>query len=196
VKRLCKVFSALGFFLVLSANTLFAQPYSIDEFGNGTRTVFFPNPPRPGPLPVQVASDPTGGITSSPVLIYTLEANVAAGDVALMAPDGTTIVDLLRFFTPAGGQSSEVIFYSRIGGGAPADVGIPSTVNPARINAVSPQTVWSPGRNQPGSVFAAPVFEDFTYTIFITDVPEPSAAALLLVSAGVWAYARKQKGHS
>ena len=180
---------ALTFILVASASTLCAQPYTFDESGNGIQYFFF----QPRPLPFEVMPDPTGGITTSPVLIYLLGQPVVSGDVALMEPDGSTVADLLRFFTPAGGTTSDVIFYSRADGLTPtlADVGIPYSADSIQISEVRPTTLWAPDLGQPGAgngVF--PVFDVFRYSV-TTEVPEPSLVPLLLVATGVWLMAGK-----
>ena len=166
--------------MAVSAGTLFAQPYNFDENGNGIQFIAL----NPAPMTFEVAPDPTGGINTAPVLIYSLGAPVFSGDVALMEPDGSTISDLLRFFTPAGSANSDVIFYSQVGNTL-AGVGIPYSANPVRISEVSPDTFWSPGGNQPGATTlgALPVWTFFRYDI-TTTVPEPSSSALLLVSIG------------
>jgi len=176
----------LSFALVVSANTLFAQPYTFDENGNGIQLIAL----NPMAMPFEVAPDPSGGISTSPVLIYSLGAPVVSGDVALMEPDGYTISDLLRFFTPAGGVNSDVIFYSQVDNTL-AGVGIPYPANTVQISEVSPETTWFPGRNQPGAttLSALPIFELFRYGI-ITAVPEPSSLVLVLVASGVWFVAR------
>lgn len=141
-------------------------------------------------MPFAVAPDPSGGISTSPVLIYSLGAPVVSGDVAFMEPDGSAISDLLRFFTPAGGVNGDVIFYSQVDDTL-AGVGIPYSANPVQISEISPETFWFPGRNQPGATTlgALPTFEFFRYGI-ITAVPEPSSTVLLLVPTGVWLAAR------
>jgi hypothetical protein len=188
MKRSFKAVIVSSFTLALSASMLFAQPYSLDENGNGIQYIAF----NPFPLPSEVAPDPTGGITTSPVLIYSLGAPVVSGDVALMEPDGSTIADLLRFFTPVGGENSDVIFYSQVNTTL-AGVGIPYSATPVKINDVSPATVWDPDQNQPGAttLTALPVYESFQYTIYnIVPEPEPSSMALLLVASGIWLAAR------
>ena len=194
MKKSCKAMFVLSFILAISDNTLFAQPYSFDENGNGIQDIAL----NPMPLPFEVAPDPSGGISTSPVLIYSLGAPVVSGDVLLMEPDGATIAGLLRFFTPAGGVNSDVIFYSQVDDTL-AGVGIPYSANPVQISEISPETFWFPGANQPGATTwgAVPVWTSFQYNI-ITTVPEPSSTALLLVSTGVcltvWGF--RQKGPS
>ncbi len=87
VERFCLV---IVFILAVSASPLHAQPYTVDGNGDGTLSAFF----TPYPMPFQVTSDPTGGITRSPVLMYSLEFPVVSGDVALTNAAGT-ITDLI-----------------------------------------------------------------------------------------------------
>jgi hypothetical protein len=191
VKKSCLAKVAVSLLLAASAGPLFAQPYTFDDNGNGTQFIAL----NPYPLPFSVAPDPTGAITGSDVLIYSLRAPVVSGDVALMEPDGTTVFELLRFYTPRPEGNSDVIVYAQPNGTL-AGVGIPNPVNPVEIPAGSPDTIWQPGANQPGetTLGALPVFEFFRYTI-ITTAPEPSSAALLLIGAGIslaaWGCRRK-----
>jgi len=152
-----------------------------DQNGNGTRYIAY----YPHTLPFDVAPDPSGGISTSPVLIYSLGEPVISGDVALMEPNGTTIADLLRFFTPAGGGVSDLILYSQPDNTL-AGVGIPYTSNPVEINEVNPATLWYPSSGQPGAstLPGHPVYETFEYDV-ITEAPEPSSVALVVVAAGI-----------
>ena len=185
MKKLFLAKIAVSLLVAASAGPLFAQPYVFDDNGNGTESIFTP----PTHLPSQVAADPTGGITGSDVLIYSLGAPVVSGDLALMEPDGTTVFELLRFFTPTVGGSSDMIVYAQPNGTL-AGVGIPSPVNPVEIPEVSPETIWTPGNAQPGgtTAVALPVFEFFRYTIITA--PEPSSPVLLLIGAGISLAAR------
>ena len=171
MKPSCKAIIVLSFVLAVSANTLFAQPYSFDENGNGTQLIAY----QPFSLPFEVAPDPSGGITNSPVLIYFLGAPVVSGDVALVEPDQSTVSKMLRFFTPAGSGNSAVIFYSQVDGTL-AGVGIPYSADPVQISEVDPQTLWYPVSNQPGATTwgAVPIWTSFQYNIIITESPTPS----------------------
>jgi hypothetical protein len=181
MKRSCKAAVALGFIVAVSGGTLCAQPYTFDENGNGFANNLFLQPSGPTPLPYEVVPDPTGGITGSPVLIYSLGFQVVSGDVALMSPVGNTISDLLRFFTAPGATGSSVIFYSQPDGTL-AGSGIPAPINPVEITETSPDTEWIPNGNQPGAGVIFPVYARFDYTI-ITQSPEPSSWVLLLFAA-------------
>jgi hypothetical protein len=160
---------AIILFLTLAASVVFAQPYGFDEYGIGTSTNFLNVPPSSYPLPSQVAMDPTGGITDSPVLIYSLGLPVTSGDVAFTNADGT-INNLLRFFTPSGAYNSSVIYYGRADDPhhAPADVGIPATTNPIEISKQLPTTVWFPAFGVPGHGTAYPAEAVFIYFIKTT----------------------------
>jgi len=169
MKASCEAVIVLSFVLVVSATTLFAQPYSFDENGNGIQYIAH----NPYPLSFKVAPDPSGGITSSPVLIYFLHAPVVAGDVALREPGQSSISKLLRFFNPVPGSDTELIFYSQADGSL-AGVGLPYSANPILTNEVDLQTTWQPRVNQPGATIwtALPVWTSFQYTI-ITKPPAP-----------------------
>ncbi len=167
-----------------AASRLLAQPYQMDKNGNGTTTDLLSKPPIVSSLPFEVAPDPTGGITNSPVLIYSLEFPVISGDVALLKTDGT-IGNLLRFYTPPGQQDSLLIFYSQTNdtASALADVGIPGSTNPVEINEVIPKTHWVPGSaNQPGyPATGFPVFDVFAYTFVTQSAPPVSLSGTNLV---------------
>ncbi len=190
MKKSSLVTIALTLTLAASIHPLFAQPYTFDENGNGIQDIAL----FPYPLPFSVAPDPTGAITGSPVLIYSLGASVISGDVALMQPDGTTVFELLRFYTPVPGGNSELIVYAPHNGTL-AGVGVPAPVNPVDIPAITPQTIWSPIATQPGAstLGVLPAFEYFRYTI--VTAPEPSSPVLLLIGAGIslaaWGFRRK-----
>jgi hypothetical protein len=182
MNKIYKGLISFGIISVVSAGTLYSQPYILDENGNGSSV----SPLLSFALPFEVAPDPTGGIANSPVLIYSLEESVVSGDLALMESDGSTVAALLRFFTPAGQTSSDVIFYSQANGTL-AGTGIPYSATPTLIRETSPKTGWFPGPNQPGrsTQYALPVGDIFEYYV-VTGVPEPLSRALLLVAAGVW----------
>jgi hypothetical protein len=182
MKQSYKRMVILGFTLAASAGTLFAQPYTFDENGNGFT---YSGMVTGLPLMSHVAPDPTGGITTSPVLIYSLQAPVVSGDLELLAPGGSSVDALVRFFTPAGASMSDMIFYAPVNGTL-AGVGIPSSTDPLEITESGSQTFFRPGANQPGEgVGTFPVFDVFQYT-FITATPEPSSTALLVGAAGAW----------
>jgi hypothetical protein len=181
MKSFYKGILLLSIILAASAGKLFAQPYIFDENGNGSAS---PGTITGFALPYQVAPDPTGGITTSPVLIYSLEAPVFSGDLELLAPGGSSVDALLRFFTPVGSSTSDMIFYAPVNGSL-AGVGIPTTVNPVELSETGSQTFFRPSGDQPGQGNGTfPVFDVFQYT-FITS-PEPSPMVLLLAAAGVW----------
>ena len=184
MKKIYKGIISFGFISVVSASTLYSQPYTIDENGNGLSTS-----PLLGSfsLPSGVVVDPTGGITNSPVLVYSLDFLVFGGDVALLNPDGTTIDALLRFFVPAGQTTSDVIFYCQPNGTL-AGSGIPDSPRATLVSETGQETTWLPAPGQPGSSMSfspPPIGETFEYNI-ITEVPEPATGALLWVAAGVW----------
>src|SRR5215469_8077947 len=181
--------AAIAFILALSANSLLAQFPGGDEFDlneNGVGIVTPIGGTAISEVPSEMATDPTGGITTSPVLIYDLLKPVVAGDVEIMSPDGTSVLDLLRFvdFPPGGGSSGYVIFYSQPDGDALADVGIPATINAnyIQITATGLGAGFSAANNQIGTVGG----ELTEYGIDTSVVPEPSSASLLAVGGGIW----------
>lgn len=176
MRRSFKAISASSFILVALAGTLFAQPYTFDENGNGLGFGDFHSFALPG----QLVPDPSGGITNSPVLMYSLGWPVVPGDVALMAPGGATVAVLLRFFTPSNTNSSDLILYSQPNGTL-AGVGIPYSANPVVISETSPQTLWYPGAGQPGVAFAFPIFDTFEYFITTTSPPPVSVSGTNLL---------------
>jgi hypothetical protein len=163
-----------------------AQPLTLDENGHGTNTILGLQPGLP--VPFQVGPDPSGGIIGQPVLMYSIGYRVYQGDVALMGNFGAS--DLIRFYTPAGGtNSSLIIFYSENDGdGALADVGLPFSSNPILLNENNPDPVWRPNAGQPGAPLPGqtfPVGAAFLY-VFLSEIPEPRAADLLLVFGSLW----------
>jgi hypothetical protein len=172
---------ATGIILAVSATTLFAQPYSFDENGNGT--LGSPLDGGPYPMPFQVTADPTGGITNSPVLIYSLEFPVVSGDLAITQADGT-ISDLLRFFAPSGAGTSAMVLYSQADPSHTlAGVGIPYSANPVEISPAGPTTSWYPtSTNQPGFPAAPfPVWDSFQYHFITASAPPVSCSGTNLI---------------
>jgi hypothetical protein len=185
MKKLTKAAIVFGFTLAVASSTSFAQfALTIDEFGGSLNGI-----------PFTIAPDPSGGITTSPVLIYTLPFAVTPGDVILMdewqpgLPGPNS--DIVRFWNPTGINQSEIIFYSDFSAtdpaDAPADVGLPTRLQP--LTSVSITEVGPEGNNGvvylatlglPGSTTFAPI----QYNI-ISDVPEPGTGALLLSGVGL-----------
>jgi hypothetical protein len=187
--KLSFVKTAVLLAFTVSSGALFAQDFklTLDENGHGTV--------NGGPLPFTVGPDPSGGITTSPVLIYTLPFDVQGGDVALLEPGqpNAPISDVIRFFQPTpGAPSSFLIFYSDIEAGEHldlADSGLPNSSGSIFINEIGPEgnngAVWNAAFPSPGTpLLGGPVSGTAEYTI-ISDVPEPASAALLLAAAGI-----------
>jgi hypothetical protein len=184
MKKLTKAAIVFGFTLAVAASTSFAQSQfftlTIDEFGPGNG------------IPFTIGPDPSGGVTTSDVLIYTLPFAVTPGDVILTEPGQTNgpNSDIVRFWNPTGINQSEIIFYSDISGadttGAPADVGLPTQFQPivVTIPEVGPEdnngAIYLATPGLPGSTSLLPI----QYNI-ISDVPEPGTGALLLSGVGL-----------
>ena len=180
MKKLTKAAIVFGFTLAVASSTSFAQfALTINEFGGSLNGI-----------PFTIGPDPSGGVTTSPVLIYTLPFAVTPGDVILTElgqPNGPNS-DIVRFWNPTGINQTEIIFYSDFSttdpADAPADVGLPTQFfNPIRITEVGPEgnngAIYNALPGMPGST-SAPV----QYNI-ISDVPEPSTGALLLSGVGL-----------
>ena len=183
MKKLTKAAIVFGFTLAVASSTSFAQfALTIDEFGGSLNGI-----------PFTIGPDPSGGVTTSPVLIYMLPFAVTPGDVILTEPgqpNGPNS-DIVRFWNPTGINQSEIIFYSDFSAtdpaDAPADVGLPTRLQP--LTSVSITEVGPEGNNGvvylatlglPGSTTFAPI----QYNI-ISDVPEPGTGALLLSGVGL-----------
>ena len=190
MKRSLKTMFAITCVNVITTVPLLAQfqyVFTFDEFGNGN----FNGTPVQGVL----SADPSGGITSSPVLVYTLPIGLFDGDLLLTEPGapGNTYSDVVRFWNPTSSTTSQVIFYSDFSStdpaDAPADVGLPNQLfNPVVINEIGPEgnngAVYSPPQNTPGFDYAGAVIQ---YNI-VSDgvVPEPSTMALAGLGGGLF----------
>jgi hypothetical protein len=182
MKKLTKAAIVFGFTLAVASSTSFAQfALTIDEFGGSLNGI-----------PFTIGPDPSGGVTTSPVLIYSLPFAVTPGDVILTEPgqpNGPNS-DIVRFWNPTGINQSEIIFYSDFSAAdpadAPADVGLPTLLQPivVRIAETGPEgnngAVYLAAPGMPGSTSFLPI----QYNI-ISDVPEPGTGALLLSGVGL-----------
>jgi hypothetical protein len=182
MKKLTKAAIVFGFTLAVASSTSFAQfALTINEFGGSLNGI-----------PFTIGPDPSGGVTTSPVLIYTLPFAVTPGDVILTEPgqpNGPNS-DIVRFWNPTGINQSEIIFYSDFSAAdpadAPADVGLPTQLQPivVTIPEVGPEgnngAIYLATPGLPGSTSFLPI----QYNI-ISDVPEPGTGALLLSGVGL-----------
>jgi hypothetical protein len=182
MKKLTKAAIVFGFTLAVASSTSFAQfALTINEFGGSLNGI-----------PFTIGPDPSGGVTTSPVLIYSLPFAVTPGDVILTEPgqpNGPNS-DIVRFWNPTGINQSEIIFYSDFSAAdpadAPADVGLPTQLQPivVTIPEVGPEgnngAIYLATPGLPGSTSFLPI----QYNI-ISDVPEPGTGALLLSGVGL-----------
>jgi PEP-CTERM motif len=184
MKKLSTSMALLGAIVVLGASPVFGQQFNFDEFGNGAF----------GPGVLQ--ADPTGGFVGGPVMVYPLPFAGTPGDVLLH--DGALanpFLDVIRFT-----GNGQLIFYSDNTDGfdAPADTaGPPNPLFPNQVNLVEPQNeggleqvFYTPVPGQPG--FDPTLPPGSTYD-FISDVPEPSSAVLLLAGLGVLGFWRTRQ---
>jgi len=195
VKKTMRLFMVLlvGVFLCLAGSIVPAQaaPYSliIDEYGPGYYKDLGPS--SDGEWHVwngALRTDPIEGGTS---LIYIgSRAITFTGyrDVLVYDPSGT-ISDDLRFWDPPDPRYTDTIFYSAVGGGAPADTGIPTDLNViATVNENLDGTFYwlSPSTGT----------EYFGYSDTVAPNPIPEPATMLLVGSGLlglWGARKKFK---
>ena len=186
MKSSTKILSAIGCACVLTANSVFAQVYTFDEFGKSSSPASLP-PISPGVM----QADPSGGLTV-PVLVYTIPLPLITGDVVLTEPGQPVpgpFSDVVRFWNPTGINLTQIIFYSDVSAAdpadSPADTGLPQQlINPVFIPEIGPEgnngALYTPPAGGPGSFPGALI----QYNI-ISDVPEPSTVALTIAGAGL-----------
>ena len=159
-----------------------AAQITIDEFGHGTNGITV--------LPFTLAADPTGGVPNWNVLIYTLPFAGVKGDVAMHDPllPGSPIHDVIRF-----DGTNHMIFYSDNIDGYTSPADTPGPPNPfyANLFHIDEETLgflvfadYKPDPGDPGYDASNPEFR------FISEIPEPSAAILLLGGLGFFGLAQ------
>jgi hypothetical protein len=192
--------------LTLCASRLRAAPIplpvvdiEVDEYGNGTVTPESTGIPFPTLGSLQADPGP-GGLSST--LTYSLLAppDLVAGDIFLTEGVGGAINDVIRF-NPAGTGSvsypASLVFYSDNTDGfdALADTASPPTAfytNTVTIAETGTETnngaFYTPTVGQPGAVTG------FTVNYhFISDLPEPTTAALMGVCVALGLLSRRRK---
>ena len=165
---------------------------TVDENGNGSMT----SPNGTTPIPGTVITDPTS-TAGSKVLAYTLPGVVASGDIVITEPNTTEPAnsDLIRFFTPATGAQTMLLFYSDLAGAGEAadiaDLGVPPAAPGAKVFAetglfAAPYTeagpnglVYMPAAGDPGSATGAIL--SYTLISDAASVPLPASAGAGLV---------------
>ena len=188
MKQSTKLLALLGAISMIGAAPVIGQPtFSFDEFGNGA---FGPGVLQP---------DPTGGYTNGLVMVFPLPFAGTPGDV-LMHDGGLAgpFLDVLRFT-----GNGQLIFYSDNTDGfdAPADTGgPPNPLFPNQANIVEQgveggleDAFYTPQPGQPG--FDTNFVVGTTYH-FISDIPEPASATLLLAGLGLLELRRMQRQKS
>lgn len=199
MKMLRKLVFVLGVaaagLMTSTASLAFTVNITVDENGKGllTNTAGFSSA-----LAASMIADPgPGGLPS--VLNYDLlgPPQLTIGDVRILDPDGS-LSDLIRFSTIGNGS---LFFYSELGGGDLADVGLPTGLNTNVITLTEGSLgggLWgvdyTPVAGQAGFVAGAGGAVTYRF-VSSTELPEPgslalTALALLLCSVG----ARRQRG--
>jgi hypothetical protein len=136
-----------------------------------------------GSLPMTGVLAPDAGPGGLPsALTFTLGLSVVPGDLILLEPASDQFSDVIRF-NPGG----TIVFYSDLTNGPEflADTGFPTELyaNSVRVTEVGDEGsngfIYTPTANQPGYLPGdQTAFGPLSYTI-VSDVPEPSALALL-----------------
>lgn len=179
-----------------------AQTFSInisaDENGNGhfTNTVGFSSA-----LPFALQQDPgPGGLADA--LTYGLlnPPGLVAGDVILLDPT-LLVSDVIRFNPneSISGTTGAAVFYSLVGGGSLADIGLPTALytNVFDITEINGGATYTPIAGQPGFVTGAggPVTYAFT-SDEPTAVPIPGTLPFFasgLAALGLLTWRKKRK---
>ncbi len=151
--------------------------FNFDENGNGSISV---NGAPFIPLIGVLAPDPSGGITSQNVLIYTLPELVIEGDVSVF--DGSLtgpLGDVFRFTDPSGslsGIGNLMIFYSDTFFGDPADSLADTPSPPFNLNTGNTASAVETGtEGANGFQYSA----DPNQYNGISDTPEPATLTML-----------------
>ena len=196
MKKTMRLFMVLlvGVFLCLAGSIVPAQaaPYSliIDEYGPGYYKDLGPSSNGAwNTWNGATGTDPVEGGTS---LIYIgIRSGTFTGydDVLVKDPSGT-ISDVIRLYEgPIPPPYVFVILYSAVGGGAPADRGIPTDLNPIATVTENPDGTFYWINPVNGSEF-------FGYSDTRAPNPVPEPATMLLVGSGLlglWGARKKFK---
>ena len=185
MKQLIKVVAAIGLTSTLAVTAAFGQPLiTVDELGKGSfNGTVLPSGPK---------TDPFSGITT---LAYQLPFPGVAGDVLLFeaGPQHAPPSDLLRF----DGQGF-LYFFSDSTDGPPFDPADVATLPPpiAALQRVpllenGPEgnngALYNPTGGLPGDNTAGASYH------FISDVPEPSASALVILGGSLLLALKKRR---
>jgi hypothetical protein len=206
MKKVTKILLILCLASAFTATTTFAQLFNFrfDENGN----LSFSSPLGSGTAQGQIGVDP---ISNMQGLFYDasgLGVHWVPGDVLLTHPGTTEFVsDLVRFTVdPASGTAQSIFFFSLLNDepGEPVTLADVPQLPPPFGNIVQiPEqnlgplgygAVYVPTPNQPGGVLDSLLYaNNVGYTIISDVVPEPTAAALLGVAAGLMAVFRRRQ---
>jgi hypothetical protein len=180
MEKLARVLVGLALTSLITVTTVHAQTNSqwrVDENG-------------PALLSGSIAGYANGMYKPDPISglvgwYYPLGPSVP-GDVVLLEPPAfNTLSDLLRF------DGSGVFFFSDREAGEPPDNAdvpvIPPPISPVVLPEIGPEglngALYSPAPGQPGFDLSG-ILPGLSYNI-ISDIPEPSSAAILLGAAAV-----------
>jgi hypothetical protein len=167
------LFATLLLFVVTRLSAVVPNPtFTFKENGVGQVEL----PPPVGiviPLPSVLAADPgPGGLPSALTFNLRPDNPLLEGDLVLLDPHGM-VSDVIRFNlgAPLGAPFTfSVVFYSSdVGGGLPADTGLPTAFHANTVTVLENQlgpTVYTPIAGQPGFEPGLPVA--LTYRIFST----------------------------
>jgi hypothetical protein len=149
---------------------------------------------------VTIALDPfAGGKTTVEYIFNSTISSVVAGDVKIDEFGGSTVGDLIRFENISD-QAVAFIYSGDVGGGLPADVGLPTSFQTDIVtiseNASGFAGPYTPTTGQPGFCLTGTGTScagGVTYGLTSSDVPEPLTLSIFGVGVGGVAVFRRRR---